>query len=79
MTRPRAFHFARMLSTRHRNDLFTLNQFSSDLFHVEQIPCWITHTTPRTHDIIRANLDKSPMYTGRIRGGRTSLLPFHRG
>jgi tRNA uridine 5-carboxymethylaminomethyl modification enzyme len=50
------------------NDLFTLNQFSSNLFHVEQIPCWITHTTPRTHDIIRANLDKSPMYTGRIQG-----------
>src|ERR1700722_13458756 len=51
-----------------RDDLFTLNAFHENLFHVEQIPCWITHTTPRTHEIIRANLDKSPMYTGRIEG-----------
>jgi tRNA uridine 5-carboxymethylaminomethyl modification enzyme len=35
---------------------------------VEQIPCWITYTNPQTHDIIRANLDKSPMYCGRIEG-----------
>jgi tRNA uridine 5-carboxymethylaminomethyl modification enzyme len=35
---------------------------------VEQIPCWITHTTPLTHDIIKANLDHSPLYSGRIRG-----------
>ena len=50
------------------NDFFTLNEFRGELFHVEQIPCWITHTTARTHEIIRANLDKSPMYSGRIEG-----------
>jgi tRNA uridine 5-carboxymethylaminomethyl modification enzyme len=50
------------------DDLFTLNKFKDELFHVEQIPCWITHTTARTHEIIRANLDKSPMYSGRIEG-----------
>jgi tRNA uridine 5-carboxymethylaminomethyl modification enzyme len=51
------------------NELFTLNRCGSgDLFHVEQIPCWITHTNSRTHAIIRANLDKSPMYSGRIKG-----------
>jgi tRNA uridine 5-carboxymethylaminomethyl modification enzyme len=50
------------------NDAFTLNEFRDGLFHVEQIPCWITHTTARTHEIIRANLDKSPMYSGRIEG-----------
>jgi tRNA uridine 5-carboxymethylaminomethyl modification enzyme len=50
------------------NDFFTLNEFRGELFHVEQIPCWITHTTVRTHEIIRANLDKSPMYSGRIEG-----------
>jgi tRNA uridine 5-carboxymethylaminomethyl modification enzyme len=33
-----------------------------------QIACYITHTSERTHDIIRANLDKSPMYTGIIEG-----------
>jgi tRNA uridine 5-carboxymethylaminomethyl modification enzyme len=48
--------------------LFTLNRWRPELFHVEQIPCWITYTNPRTHDIIRANLDKSPMYCGRIEG-----------
>ena len=65
---PPRFSFRVDALDRQRNDLFTLNQCSSDLFHVEQIPCWITHTNPWTHDIIRANLDKSPMYTGRIQG-----------
>jgi tRNA uridine 5-carboxymethylaminomethyl modification enzyme len=36
--------------------------------HPEQRPCWITHTNARTHEIIRANLDRSPMYTGVIEG-----------
>src|SRR5207344_3077791 len=31
-------------------------------------PCWVTHTNARTHDIIRAGLDRSPMYTGVIEG-----------
>ena len=38
------------------------------MFHVEQIPCWITHTNATTHKIILANLDKSPMYSGGIEG-----------
>ena len=36
--------------------------------HPVQIPCWITHTNERTHDIIRSGLDRSPMYTGVIEG-----------
>jgi tRNA uridine 5-carboxymethylaminomethyl modification enzyme len=36
--------------------------------HPSQIPCWITHTNANTHDIIRAALDRSPMYTGVIEG-----------
>ncbi|HRH74460.1 MAG TPA: tRNA uridine-5-carboxymethylaminomethyl(34) synthesis enzyme MnmG [Zoogloea sp.] len=36
--------------------------------HPRQLPCWITHTNSRTHDIIRANLDRSPMYSGVIEG-----------
>jgi len=47
---------------------FTLNRWQTDLFHVEQMPCWTTYTSTQTHDIIRANLDKSPMYCGRIEG-----------
>lgn len=36
--------------------------------HPEQMPCYITHTNERTHDVIRANLDRSPMYAGIIEG-----------
>jgi len=36
--------------------------------HPRQISCWITHTSERTHDIIRGALDRSPLYTGKIEG-----------
>jgi len=36
--------------------------------HPEQVDCFITHTNEKTHDIIRAGLDRSPMYTGVIEG-----------
>lgn len=54
--------------TKGPRDLFTLNHWENGMFHVEQIPCWITYTTTVTHEIIRANLDKSPMYCGIIEG-----------
>lgn len=49
-------------------EIFTLNGVRSGKFHVEQLPCWITHTTQKTHEIIRANLHRSPLYTKRIQG-----------
>jgi tRNA uridine 5-carboxymethylaminomethyl modification enzyme len=36
--------------------------------HPRQVPCWITHTNARTHDIIRGGFDRSPMFTGVIEG-----------
>ena len=36
--------------------------------HPRQLPCWITHTNARTHDIIRSGLDRSPLFTGVIKG-----------
>ncbi|HWH47266.1 MAG TPA: tRNA uridine-5-carboxymethylaminomethyl(34) synthesis enzyme MnmG [Burkholderiales bacterium] len=36
--------------------------------HPRQLPCWITHTNLRTHEIIRGGLDRSPMFTGVIEG-----------
>lgn len=36
--------------------------------HPRQVPCFITHTNNQTHDVIRANLDRSPMYAGVIEG-----------
>ncbi|WP_447835613.1 tRNA uridine-5-carboxymethylaminomethyl(34) synthesis enzyme MnmG [Aeromonas salmonicida] len=36
--------------------------------HPRQVPCYVTHTNERTHDVIRNNLDRSPMYAGVIEG-----------
>jgi len=36
--------------------------------HPRQLPCWITHTNARTHEIIRGGLDRSPLFTGVIKG-----------
>jgi tRNA uridine 5-carboxymethylaminomethyl modification enzyme len=36
--------------------------------HPQQLPCWITNTNARTHDIIRSGFDRSPMFTGKIDG-----------
>ncbi len=51
-----------------KDDLFTLNPWGDPVFHVEQMPCWITYTNPATHAIIAANLHQSPMYCGVIEG-----------
>ncbi|YCM42597.1 tRNA uridine-5-carboxymethylaminomethyl(34) synthesis enzyme MnmG [Verrucomicrobiaceae bacterium 227] len=67
-TPPSLFSYFPELITKERDDLFTLNDWSRDSFHVEQLPCWITWTNPRTHDVIRDNLDQSPMYSGVIEG-----------
>jgi tRNA uridine 5-carboxymethylaminomethyl modification enzyme len=57
------------------NELFTLNSTIGGKFHVEQIPCWITHTTAETHEIIRANLHRSPLYAGQIKGTGPRYCP----
>ena len=36
--------------------------------HPQQVPCWVTHTNERTHEIIRSGFDRSPMFTGKIDG-----------
>jgi tRNA uridine 5-carboxymethylaminomethyl modification enzyme len=65
---PPTFTFWPERLTRRPEELFTLNEWRDGMFHVEQIPCWTTETNERTHAIIRDNLDKSPMYCGRIEG-----------
>ena len=64
---PRFSYISESIS-RTKDDLHTLNHFHEGMFHVEQIPCWITYTTERTHDIIRSNLHQSPLYAGAIEG-----------
>jgi tRNA uridine 5-carboxymethylaminomethyl modification enzyme len=66
------FSFSSTPPLRSMDDIFTLNSGS---FHVEQLPCWITHTTPQTHEIIRANLHRSPLYCGRIAGTGPRYCP----
>ena len=58
-----------------RAETFTLNYVRGGTFHVEQMPCWITHTTERTHEIIRANLHRSPLYAGQIKGKGPRYCP----
>ncbi|GAB3338460.1 tRNA uridine-5-carboxymethylaminomethyl(34) synthesis enzyme MnmG [Marilutibacter aestuarii] len=43
--------------------------------HPRQVSCWITHTTERTHEIIRDALDRSPLYTGQIEGTGPRYCP----
>src|ERR1700720_78479 len=57
------------------NEIFTLNDVSGSPFHVEQMPCWITQTNARTHEIVRANLHRSPLYAGRIKGTGPRYCP----
>lgn len=42
---------------------------------LEQVACWVTHTTARTHEVIRANLARSPLYSGAIRGTGPRYCP----
>ena len=57
------------LSVQHSDDPLPVFSFIGDVSrHPRQIPCHITHTNAKTHDIIRANLHLSPMYAGVIEG-----------
>lgn len=58
-----------------QEEFLTLNNFRNGRFHVEQLPCWITATTPKTHEIIRRNLHRSPLYGGRIEGTGPRYCP----
>jgi tRNA uridine 5-carboxymethylaminomethyl modification enzyme len=50
------------------NPVPVFSVMGSAALHPKQLPCWITHTNETTHDIIRAALDRSPMFTGVIEG-----------
>ncbi|MBV9619337.1 MAG: tRNA uridine-5-carboxymethylaminomethyl(34) synthesis enzyme MnmG, partial [Verrucomicrobia bacterium] len=57
------------------DDIFTLNEIRAGSFHVEQLPCWITQTNQRTHEIIEKNLHRSPLYAGNIKGTGPRYCP----
>jgi tRNA uridine 5-carboxymethylaminomethyl modification enzyme len=60
---------------RQKGESFTLNFDETGLFHVEQLPCWLTHTTQQTHEIISTNLHRSPLYQHRIKGTGPRYCP----
>jgi len=49
--------------------------FLTDAIRCEQLPCWITYTTPAVHELIRANLERAPMYTGQIQSTGPRYCP----
>jgi tRNA uridine 5-carboxymethylaminomethyl modification enzyme len=72
---PPRFAFWDARVRRSSDDIFTLNYDENGQFHVEQIPCWLTQSNSRTHEIIRANLHKSALYAGRIQGTGPRYCP----
>ena len=49
--------------------------FEDKMPDIEQVPCWLTYTNEKTHEIIRKNLDRSPMYAGVIEGTGPRYCP----
>jgi tRNA uridine 5-carboxymethylaminomethyl modification enzyme len=49
--------------------------FMTERLQVDQLPCWITHTTAAVHELIRANLQRAPMYSGQIRTSGPRYCP----
>ncbi|MEI8371262.1 MAG: tRNA uridine-5-carboxymethylaminomethyl(34) synthesis enzyme MnmG [Planctomycetota bacterium] len=49
--------------------------FLNDRIDCEQLPCWITSTTPEVHELIQANLHRAPMYTGQIQSTGPRYCP----
>ena len=72
---PPHFSFFPEEITADKNQIFTLNCVRDGRFHVEQIPCLVTATQRKTHEIIRDNLHRSPLYTGRIRSTGPRYCP----
>ena len=58
-----------------KDESFTLNFNEAGTFHVEQLPCWLTRTTPETHYIISTNLYRSPLYQRKIQGTGPRYCP----
>jgi tRNA uridine 5-carboxymethylaminomethyl modification enzyme len=64
----RSIDFARLAEQPGDEPAPVFSFLGSASMHPRQLPCWITHTNSRTHDIIRRGLDRSPMFTGVIEG-----------
>ncbi|MBI4974690.1 MAG: tRNA uridine-5-carboxymethylaminomethyl(34) synthesis enzyme MnmG, partial [Candidatus Omnitrophica bacterium] len=63
------------LAIQHGDEIVTPFSFHSNSINREQLPCYITYTNKRTHEIIKANLDRSPLFTGVIKGTGVRYCP----
>jgi len=72
---PNGFSYLPATEAFNDEEFLTLNRLEGVRFHVEQLPCWITATTQQTHDIIRRNLHRSPLFSGRIEGTGPRYCP----
>ena len=59
--------FSKMEIQEGEDDLVPFS-FEDEMPKIEQVPCWLTYTNEKTHEIIRANLHRSPLYAGLIEG-----------
>ncbi len=65
----RSIDFTKLVEQPGDVDPVPVFSFMGDVsLHPRQVPCWITHTNARTHDIIRSGFDRSPMFAGVIEG-----------
>jgi tRNA uridine 5-carboxymethylaminomethyl modification enzyme len=67
--------FSKTMEQKGDQVFFPFSSRSSRDLALPQVSCWLSHTNERTHDIIRANLDKSPMYCGNIEGRGPRYCP----
>ncbi len=66
--------FSKMEIQEGDNDLVPFS-FEDKVTNIEQVPCWLTYTNEKTHEIIRKNLHRSPMYSGVIEGTGPRYCP----
>jgi len=72
----RSIDFVRLAEQHGDRDPVPVFSFLGDASrHPRQMPCWITHTNERTHEIIRSGFDRSPMFTGVIEGTGPRYCP----
>jgi tRNA uridine 5-carboxymethylaminomethyl modification enzyme len=72
----RSIDFARLAEQQGDSDPVPVFSFMGDAaMHPRQLPCWVTHTNERTHEIIRSGFDRSPMFTGVIEGTGPRYCP----
>lgn len=67
--------FSKTIEQRGDEVFYPFSSRSSQTLALPQVSCWLSHTNERTHDIIRANLDKSPMFCGNIEGRGPRYCP----